>query len=69
MPLLIRPFYRKEAFAIQNTNRRAYVDVANHNVTVVVVVDADRDPLVHFKSPVTFSKTYLFVPNSAVIKI
>ena len=35
----------------------AYVDVENHTVDAVVVVDADRDPLVNFKSPITYSKT------------
>ena len=61
--LSIRPFTRNEAFSIQNIIQTAYIDVQNHNVADVVVVHADRDPLVHFKSPVTYSKTgYLFGP-------
>ena len=41
----------------------AYVDVANHNVDVVVVfVDADRYPMIYFKSlNVTYSKRYYLV--------
>ena len=53
--LPIRPFSRKEASAITNIIRIAKVDVANHNCDIAVVVDADGDILVHFKSPVTYS--------------
>ena len=52
--LLIWPFSRKEAFAITHIIRIAKVDVANHNCDIVVVVNADGDPLVHFKSAVTY---------------
>ena len=60
--LLIRPFSIKEALNIIQT---AYVDVENHNVDAVVVVDADRDQLVHFfnhplpiQKPVTSSPLF-----------
>ena len=59
--LLIRAFSRKEDFSILNIIQTGYVDVANNNFDVVIVVDADGDLLVHIKSPVTYSKTcYLF---------
>ena len=38
-----------------------YVDVANNNSDVVVVVDSDIDILVHIKCPVTYSKTYYLI--------
>ena len=45
-----------------------YVDVGNHNVDAVVVVDADRDPLVRFKSPVTYSKICNLFKNLLLIR-
>ena len=49
-------FSRKEAFAITNIIWIAYVYVANHNCDMIVAVDADADPFVRFKSPVTYTK-------------
>ena len=59
--LPIRPFSRKEASVITNIFRIAYVDFANYNCDIVVVVDADGDPLVHFKSTVTYSQNLFLI--------
>ena len=42
---LIRHFSRKDASAITQIIPIAYVDVANHNCDIVVVVDANGEPL------------------------
>ena len=57
-------FFKKRSLCYHNFIRIAYVDVANHNCDIVVVVDADGDPLIS-----TFKITcYLFVTYSVVIK-
>ena len=39
----------------------AYVDVANHNFDIVVVVDADGDPLVHFSHLLLIQNNLLLI--------
>ena len=53
--LLIQPCSRKEPIAVPNIIQNAFVYVANNNIEVVVVVNDERELLVHIKSPVTYS--------------